>query len=96
MVVQDFDPSQKTRDDIQTTSRCLVSGTDEVVGQCLNDGDGLTLLNRGDIFGNQDGLLRFDEDTTVSLILSTPRWWPGERVTWVNMRRKFHKIGAKR
>jgi len=62
----------------QTTSRCSVSDVDKVVAQSLNDGDGLRLLNRGDIYGNQDGLLRFDENTAVRLISLTPRRWSGE------------------
>jgi len=57
-------------DATQKTSRCSVSDADEVVSQFLNDDGGLGLLNRGDIFGNQDGLLRFDEDPTVRPLLS--------------------------
>ena len=52
---------------IQTTSRCLVSDVNEVVSQFLDDKDGLSLLNRGGVFGHQDGLLRLDENAAVSL-----------------------------
>lgn len=56
----------------------LVFGVDKVVSQFLDDGDGLRLLIRGDNYGNQDSLLRFDEDTAVSLISLTPRRRSGE------------------
>jgi len=65
-------------DATQTTSRCSVSDADEVISQFLNDGDGLRLLNRADIYGNQDGLLRFDEDTAVGLISLTSHRRSGE------------------
>lgn len=59
-------------DATQATSRCSVSDADEVVSQCLNNGNGLGLLNWGDIYGNQDGLLRFDNNTSIRLISLTP------------------------
>jgi len=59
-------------DAIQANSIRSVSDTDEVVGQFLNDGNGLRLLDRGDVFGNQDGLLRFDKDTSIRLISLAP------------------------
>lgn len=71
---------ERTRDVIQTASRRLISDAFEVFSQFLNDGDCLGLLNRGFVFGNQDGLLRFDEDATVSLVSLTARWRPGECV----------------
>ena len=42
------------------------------------------MLDRGFVFGNQDGLLRFDEDTAVNLDSSAPNWWSGECVIWVH------------
>ena len=47
-----------------------VVDTLEVVRQLLDDHDGLGLLDRSDVFGNQDGLLRFDENASVSLMSS--------------------------
>jgi len=71
-LIQEFDPSQKRRyhsDTIQTASRCSVTDADEIVSQLLDDEDGLGLLDRSDVFDNQNGLIRFDEDTTVGLNL---------------------------
>lgn len=42
------------------------------------------MLDRGLVFGNQDGLSRFDEDTAISLNSPTPRWWSGECMIWVH------------
>jgi len=62
--------SYKRRDDIQTTSRCSILDTDEVISQLLDDRDGLRLLDRSGVFCNKDSLLRFDDHTPVSLVLS--------------------------
>lgn len=93
-LVQMFDPS-RTRDVIQTASRRLISDASEVVTQTLNDDYRLSLLNRGLEFGNQDGLRRFDEDATVSLVSLTKRRRPGECVIWAHSRQKSHRPGAK-
>lgn len=71
-----FDPSQTGRyrfDATQPPSRCSVTNADEVVSQSLDDWDDLALLARSLVFGDQDGLLCFDEDTAVRLISPTPR-----------------------
>jgi len=86
-LIQEFDPSQTRRyrfDAIQPPSRCLVVDADKVVSQSLDDDGGLCCLDRGFVFGNKNGLSRFDEDTAISLNPSTPRWWSGERVIWVH------------
>jgi len=67
-------------DVIRTISRCSVTDADEIVSQLLDDKDGLGLLGRSCVFGNQDGLFRLDYDTAVSLVSSTPGWRPGECV----------------
>jgi len=70
-LVQEFDPSQTRHyhsDAIQTTSRCSVTDADEIVSQLLDDEDSLGLLNRSNVLGNQNGLLRFGDDTAVRLI----------------------------
>jgi len=67
-----FDPSHTRRyhsDTIQTASRCLITDADEIVRQFFNDVDGLWLLDRGNVFGNQDGLRSLDKDTTVRPLL---------------------------
>ena len=53
-----------------STTPTSVVDTLEVVRQLLDDHDGFRLLDRSDVFGNQDGLLRFDENASVSLFSS--------------------------
>jgi len=50
--------------------RHLIPDTDEIVGQPLDDADGLRLLGRSDVLGDQDCLCRLDEDTSVSPFFS--------------------------
>jgi hypothetical protein len=67
------EPSHTKRHDSYAIQQLLdvqqsIPNTDEIVSQLLNDPDGLRLLDRGLVLGNQDRLLRLYEDASVGLI----------------------------
>lgn len=69
--MQGFNPCKRDAETrrYQTGSE---ADADQVISQRLNNRDGLGLLDRSLVFGNQDSLFRFDEDTPVSLISPVP------------------------